>query len=551
MPKEKDNRVTNARTIELIPVKMEDKKYYESVAQFADRRITEDEKEIEDKKAKLIITTDEKRRAQLQNRIAKLEKRIEKYRSESAEIREGKISDGIVRDYTYDFVRSYQKRQAEEKNYIMSYAFSVMVQNRVQYMEKEERKQFLTDMFNRCFRVKGSSKDGGSLFDNTKIDFILGSADYVEWNQEFKSKIKDLVFQGLLEGKVALPTYKVSAPFGIDKQSITIEHSCESDEDFRARIGKSDCDIFFSIRKAAKFKFNVGTYKAKKEDLYTTLYRAITGECGYDFGGSKVEVVGQKIILHLTVKFPKRQIELDENTVCGVDLGTAIPAVCAINNDIYAHGFFGDGEEFQKKRAQIRAERRRIASGCKYARGGHGRKRKMQALDRFKEYEQNFAKTYNHKIAKDVVDFAVKHGAKYINIERLTKDSFNDKILGEWGYYQLQMFIENDAAKVGIIVRKVIPCFTSQVCSFCGHWDATQRNGRSFSCGDPDCEQHTKVFKHGTPSYWLHADWNAARNIAMSTLFYEDEITEEQIEKAAKHYGIPYIKKDNKRKKSA
>lgn len=43
-----------------------------------------------------------------------------------------------------------------------------------------------------------------------------------------------------------------------------------------------------------------------------------------------------------------------------------------------------------------------------FAAGGHGRKKKMKAMDRLSKRERNFVKTYNHYVSKNVVDFAVK-----------------------------------------------------------------------------------------------------------------------------------------------
>ena len=57
--------------------------------------------------------------------------------------------------------------------------------------------------------------------------------------------------------------------------------------------------------------------------------------------------------------------------------------------------------------------------------------------------------------------------------------------------------------------------------------------GASFYCANPDCKSHEK-YKNG-----FNADFNAARNIAMSTLFMETgEVTEKKKEEAREYYGI-------------
>ena len=100
----------------------------------------------------------------------------------------------------------------------------------------------------------------------------------------------------------------------------------------------------------------------------------------------------------------------------------------------------------------------------------------------------------------------MKNKAKYIHIENLNKDGLSDRILRNWSYHQLQTFIEYKAKKYGIEIRKVNPYHTSQNCSECGYWEAGQRVSQSeFKCKKCNVE--------------LNADFNAARNIAISTDF--------------------------------
>ena len=70
------------------------------------------------------------------------------------------------------------------------------------------------------------------------------------------------------------------------------------------------------------------------------------------------------------------------------------------------------------------------------------------------------------------------------------------------------------------------------------NWEDGQRKTQaSFKCANQKCESHKK-YKYG-----FNADFNAARNIAMSTLFMEDgEVTEKKKEEAREYYGI---KKEN------
>ena len=43
----------------------------------------------------------------------------------------------------------------------------------------------------------------------------------------------------------------------------------------------------------------------------------------------------------------------------------------------------------------------------KNAKGGHGRKKKLKALTRYRQYEKHFVETYNHMVSSRVVKFAL------------------------------------------------------------------------------------------------------------------------------------------------
>lgn len=241
------------------------------------------------------------------------------------------------------------------------------------------------------------------------------------------------------------------------------------------------------------------------------------------------------LCLYLVVEHTQNECFLDENIVVGVDLGQAIPATCAVNNNKYDRLYIGSADDFKRKRTQIQNQRKRLQISLKNSvGGGHGRKKKLKALDRFSDYETNFVTSYNHMVSKKVVDFALNHNAKYINLEYLKGYDTSKFILRNWSYYQLQTYIEQKAAKYGIVVRYINPCYTSQVCSECGHWAENQRKSQSdFEC-DKGCfssEKHKKI----------NADFNAARNISNSTLFVdkdEDYDKEDLIKQAREYYGI-------------
>ena len=265
-------------------------------------------------------------------------------------------------------------------------------------------------------------------------------------------------------------------------------------------------------------------------------------EENYKVQGCSIEIDGKSIILNLSLSIPKQIRELDENIVVGVDLGIAVPAMCALNNNMYERLAIGSADEFLRQRTKLQAQRRRLQKSLRDTSGGHGRNKKLKALDRLSKAESHFVETYCHMISKRIIDFALKHNAKYINIENLNGYDTSDFILRNWSYYKLQQYITYKAEKYGIVVRKINPCYTSQICSVCGNWEYGQRKSQAvFECANSECDSHKK-YEHG-----FNADFNAARNIAMSTLWMEDgQVTEKSKQEAREYYGISEKYKEEK-----
>lgn len=521
---------TITRKYALIPEFSDKKEWHKKVHNFTIINLS---KKIEYYSEKIKKEKDIKKKKQIETKINSFKEQLEYVQNG------GEFTQKMVNDYTYNLVRIAMEEEARRKNYILSWIFSEMRLNRVDQMESlKDKFKFISDTINYAYRKKGSNK--GSLFDDTEINSIL-NAYGIAWSQELTKEIKDLVKNGALEGKVSLTNYKMDSPFTIAKTHFSFDHDYDSFEELCEHIDDSDCKMYMNYggncpngdnpASIARFRINLGHGK-NKDELKATLLKVYSGE--YQYCGSSIGISKGKIILFLTMKTPKIETELDENTVVGVDLGIAVPAVCALNNNLYERESIGNVKDFTRVRQKRQAQVKRLQKALKSASGGHGRKKKMKALERVKKSEAHFAESYCHYVSRTVVNFALKHHAKYINIENLNGYDTSQFILRNWSYYKLQQYITYKAERYGIVVRKINPCYTSQVCSVCGHWEEGQRKTQaSFECANPNCKSHEK-YKYG-----FNADFNAARNIAMSTLFMEiEEVTEKKKEEAREYYGI-------------
>lgn len=525
-----ENFTVITRKYHIIPIQSEQKEWEKRVRKF----LKEDsEGKIEYFKKKL-KTAEKKDKEKIKGGIEYHEERIKTIESGC------EFTQKMIDDYTRNLVQNAMQEEAYRKNYILAWIFSEMTAVRVDQMDSlKEKYKFISDTINYAYRKRGSKK--GSLFDATEITSILKSYG-IAFSKEFTGKIKTLVKNGWLEGKVSCPNYKSDSPFTIAKSHFSFDHDYDSFEELCEHINEPECKMYINYggnnsktgtnpASLARFRIDLGHGKNRNE-IKSTLLKVYSGE--YQYCGSKIGISGNKIILYLSIKVPKVKMELDENTVVGVDLGIAIPAMCALNNNMYERLSVGNVNDFVRIRTKYQSQRRRLQKSLKFANGEHGLKKKMRALERLKKAESHFAETYCHMVSKRVVDFAVNHNAKYINIENLTGYDTSNFVLSNWSYYKLQQYITYKADRYGIVTRKINPCYTSQVCSVCGHWESGQRKTQSeFECANPDCASHKK-YKYG-----FNADFNAARNIAMSTLFMESGKVEEKNKKEAReYYGI-------------
>jgi IS605 OrfB family transposase len=377
----------------------------------------------------------------------------------------------------YKFIRDSQYAQYQGLNLAMSILSSAYL---------ESNRDIKSDIFK---EAQKSLTNSNPIFDN--IGFGTGIDTKSAITQRVKKDFKTSLKNGLAKGERTITNYKRDYPLLTRGRDLKFQYK--------------DNDIIIKWVNKIQFKVVLGSGKIKenKIELQHTLHKIINKE--YKVGQSSLQFDrNNNLILNLNLDIPYNpKNETVEGRTLGVDLGIKYPAYMCLNDDTYKREHIGSIDDFLRIREQMQDRRRKLQHDLKFIKGGKGRNKKMQALDRLRDKEKNFVTTYNHMISKNVVEFANKNQCEYINMEKLTKDGFNNKILRNWSYYQLQQYIEYKAEREGIKVRYIDPAYTSQTCARCGHIDKENRQTQEkFIC--------TKC------GFELNADHNASINIARS-----------------------------------
>jgi IS605 OrfB family transposase len=198
--------------------------------------------------------------------------------------------------------------------------------------------------------------------------------------------------------------------------------------------------------------------------------------------------------LHVSVKQERDESseEAESRTVLGVDRN--VDGYLAVTS---TGAFIGNADLLNHKRREY--ERRRAKLQQQGTRSAH---LTIQSIgDTFASWSENFL----HQASKRLVEEAVSQGCSVIvfeDLEQIQERISNASKFQQWAFNELKRQTTYKARARGIAVKSVHPAYTSQRCSHaaCGFTHENNREGDDFAC--------QKCGKE------LHADYNAARNIA-------------------------------------
>ena len=389
-------------------------------------------------------------------------------------------TDKELRSQKYKFIRDSQYAQYRALNVAMGYISSAYLKANKD-IKSEEYKEAIKLLTN-------SNPIFNGIEVGTGIDTL--SAVTRKARKDFSASLKN----GLARGERNLTSYRRTYPLITRGRDLKFRYE--------------DNDIVIKWVNKIEFTVITGSNNMKENtiELKHTLHKIINNE--YKIKESSLMFdKNNNLILNLTFDIPDKEAhEIVPGRTLGVDLGIATPAYVCLSDNTYIICGFCFLIYFFRVRQQMKNRRRNLYKSLSLVKGGQGRKKKLQAINSLRDKERNFAKTYNHQLSYKIVKFAKDNKCEFINLEYLTKDGFENRILSSWSYYELQNMIEYKAEREGIKVRYVDPAYTSQTCSKCGHVDKENRPTQAkFECVNCGLE--------------LNADHNASINIARSDNF--------------------------------
>ena len=195
-------------------------------------------------------------------------------------------------------------------------------------------------------------------------------------------------------------------------------------------------------------------------------------------GAMRITKKNNKLIAQIAYEAESSVINTD-NGVMGVDLGIKCPAVSVTSNGKVQ--FFGNGRKNRYIKRRFQSKRQKLQ-----------KKKKLNAVRKMEDKEHRVLKDIDHKLSREIVNYAVRNGVKVIKLEILSgirrttsKSRKNNRSINSWSFYRLQQFIKYKAKMADIEVIEVDPKYTSQVCPNCGKLNHAK--DRLFTC---ECGYH-------------------------------------------------------------
>ncbi len=196
-------------------------------------------------------------------------------------------------------------------------------------------------------------------------------------------------YQEYWRGEASLKNFKrdMAFPFGLEGISKLSYHPEK----------KSFCFRLFQL----PFKTYLGKDFTGNKKL---LEQVVNGEV--KLCTSQIKIEKGKIFWLAVVEIEKENHQLQPETIAEASLSLEYPLVVKVGKSRLS---IGTKEEFLYRRLAIQASRKRTQVGVAYAKSGKGRTRKLKALEKMSQLEQNYVHHRLHVYSRRLIDFCINN----------------------------------------------------------------------------------------------------------------------------------------------
>lgn len=237
------------------------------------------------------------------------------------------------------------------------------------------------------------------------------------------------------EGTRSLRTYKAGLPIPIAGSDVI-------------HLALTDGGDYSFILYGLHFRTNLGRDKSGNADVMQQLL-----EGKIKLLNSTLEIRKHKIFLLAAFPVQEQSAQLSPDIRVTAHLSASIPIVAEAGQERIE---IGTREEFLHRRLAIQEGMQRMQTTVSTNRGGKGRKKKMQVLERFHDKEKNYVNTRLHQYSARLIAICLRHSAGLLVLhgqsEKEARAQENEFLLRNWSYHGLKEKISYKAAKYGITV---------------------------------------------------------------------------------------------------
>ncbi len=291
--------------------------------------------------------------------------------------------------------------------------------------------------------------------------------------KEKQRKFSDLILEQRVAGRLRQqdagdPERPVVFPLGAITLSLTwktlsddpkkaIDDGKDHYYDALATVSEVQSD---NTTRVSEHTFRMVPCKIDKVDAYkiTSKYKLcdskiqVAEERHKESFGKKYE--GTKLYLLASLSFEKEPWYLDpeKTAYCELDPDTPIKVTIGANT---IH--IGSRNEFKFRRMGIQGAFRETQRALQHTKGGRGRKRKLQGLDRFHQYEKDVVKLKIHEYSSKLIEICKENNCKtiYLRMPKVPEEVQTDEqklLIRNWSYAMMDTRIFDKASRWDIDV---------------------------------------------------------------------------------------------------